>query len=490
MRQVIKTRSCESPRFETDNSSRPLTLMPLHECSHRRAIVHQSPGDSSYACGLAQQILGLKDSLECRVDESACASCGRLTTPTNATPNAVVASIVWTISERLMHRDGTSADTVGRAIQAQRYVLPAIVEEQGRGAYAGPQRRAKIGLVGFNTASGLGYIARDLACHDVIDRWMLVTHPEFPTLEIPNTSCQVDSAPLSPSLPGISKWLSTLDWVLLPEVTYFADLPWLAHQVGARVALIPMWEMTTPHAEWLRCIDLLICPTRHSFDMFSDWKLRFGFTWEVHYLPWPVAIDRFQFRLREKCERFLFINGTGGTRAYWHDGTRVAMRRKGLDLIIEAAALTPEVPWIVYSQKDRIPPHPKNVLVKPPPIDNADLYADGDVCVQPSRWEGLGLQLLECQAAGLPLVTTDAPPMNEYQPLRLLQASQKKWGYIHEAQPIHIPMIDPSSLAQTIRQLYRSDITQASIAARTFVEKHRRWDQAGPKLREIFDSTL
>ena len=464
--------------------------MPLHECSHRRVIAGQSSGDSSYACGLAQQILGIDDVVECRVDESVCASCGRLLAPSTAAPNAVVASVVWAISDRIIHQKGAADDTVAKAIQAQRYVIPAIAEEQRKEWNPSAQRRATVGLVGFNTASGLGYIARELAIHGVVDRWMVVTHPQFPTLEFPKSSCQIDMSPLSQSLPGISQWLSALDWVLLPELPYFGDLPWLAHQVGTRVALIPMWEMTTPNAEWLRCVDLLICPTRHSFDMFSDWKTRFGFKWEVHYVPWPVAIDRFQFRLRAKCERFLFINGTGGTRANWLDGTRAAVRRKGLDLIVEAAALTPEIPWIVYSQKDRFPAHPKNVQVKPPPTDNAELYADGDVCVQPSRWEGLGLQLLECQAAGLPLVTTDAPPMNEYQPMRLLWAARREWGYIHEAQPIHIPFIDPSSLAQTIRELHRSDITQASIAARTFVERHRRWDQAAPKLREIFDSTL
>lgn len=41
------------------------------------------------------------------------------------------------------------------------------------------------------------------------------------------------------------------------------------------------------------------------------------------------------------------------------------------------------------------------------------LFASMDVCLAPSRWEGLGLHLYEATALGLPIITNDAPPMNE-----------------------------------------------------------------------------
>jgi 1,2-diacylglycerol 3-alpha-glucosyltransferase len=41
------------------------------------------------------------------------------------------------------------------------------------------------------------------------------------------------------------------------------------------------------------------------------------------------------------------------------------------------------------------------------------LFAAADVCVAPSRWEGLGLHLYEAMALGLPVITNDNPPMNE-----------------------------------------------------------------------------
>ena len=41
------------------------------------------------------------------------------------------------------------------------------------------------------------------------------------------------------------------------------------------------------------------------------------------------------------------------------------------------------------------------------------LFASCDVCLGPSRWEGLGLFLYEAAAFGMPQITNDSPPMNE-----------------------------------------------------------------------------
>jgi len=42
-----------------------------------------------------------------------------------------------------------------------------------------------------------------------------------------------------------------------------------------------------------------------------------------------------------------------------------------------------------------------------------ELLGAADVCLAPSRWEGLGLHLYEATALGVPIVTNDNPPMNE-----------------------------------------------------------------------------
>ena len=53
------------------------------------------------------------------------------------------------------------------------------------------------------------------------------------------------------------------------------------------------------------------------------------------------------------------------------------------------------------------------VLADLPIDEHLRLFAAADVCVAPSRWEGLGLHLYEALALGLPVITNDNPPMNE-----------------------------------------------------------------------------
>ena len=58
-------------------------------------------------------------------------------------------------------------------------------------------------------------------------------------------------------------------------------------------------------------------------------------------------------------------------------------------------------------------PRVEVVLEDLPTAEHLRLFAAADVCVAPSRWEGLGLHLYESMALGLPVITNDAPPMNE-----------------------------------------------------------------------------
>ena len=48
-----------------------------------------------------------------------------------------------------------------------------------------------------------------------------------------------------------------------------------------------------------------------------------------------------------------------------------------------------------------------------PTDDYLRMFAAADVCLAPSRWEGLGLHLFEATALGVPVITNDNPPMNE-----------------------------------------------------------------------------
>jgi 1,2-diacylglycerol 3-alpha-glucosyltransferase len=53
------------------------------------------------------------------------------------------------------------------------------------------------------------------------------------------------------------------------------------------------------------------------------------------------------------------------------------------------------------------------VLEDLPTAEHMRLFAAADVCLAPSRWEGLGLHLYESMGLGLPVITNEAPPMSE-----------------------------------------------------------------------------
>jgi glycosyltransferase involved in cell wall biosynthesis len=336
----------------------------------------------------------------------------------------------------------------------------------------------------------LGHINRDLAEHGAIDNWLLVDDAHFASLNLAALKVGVTRVSCDVQEKVVRRWLKSVDWVIWAESSPLKFFPELARNFNKRVACIPMWEWTSPTDAWLRCVDLLICPTRHAYHMFIEWRRRFGFEWRVAYFPWPVSTPRFRFHRREKCRRFVFINGHGGARARSFDTDRQLGPRKGCDVVLAAASLTPEIPWRVYTQVDLATTITPNVEVLEGPGDHAGLYAEGDVCVQPSRWEGLGLPLLECQAAGMPLVTVDAAPMNEYRPLRCVAPSNWEWGYVRWGQPMRIPVVSPESLAKIVHQLHGSDVGAASEDAHGWIGRERSWEFAVQRWRKLFEADV
>jgi hypothetical protein len=275
-------------------------------------------------------------------------------------------------------------------------------------------------------------------------------------------------------------WLAGLDWLLFVEKPYLPDIAQAARQMGVSVACVPNWEWLTPDLDWLHCVDLMLCPAAATARLLGRWRRDLGFAWDVAHVPWPIDPGRFPFRPRDRCRRFLFVNGMGGTPAQRPDGSWTPYRRKGAEVVAAAAGLLPGVPFLVYSQDRRLPPLPANVEVRPAPADNAELYRDGDVCVQPSHWEGLGLQLLECQAAGLPVVTTDAPPMNECRPFRAVPAADTEVVFVEGDYAVESQLVRPEDLAAALAAVYDTDLRDASHQARLYIERERSW----PRVRD------
>lgn len=345
---------------------------------------------------------------------------------------------------------------------------------------------SKIGLVGCNTATGLGYQNRDLVKQGLISQWAVPEHPEaldFHLIDLPREKI-LSLSPERIEENRLREWCRGLDWLLFIESPKMPELVRIAAHAGSGIACVANWEWLQPEMDWLSFVDVMFCPTRHTEAMLNDWKERYGFGWKVVYLPWPIDAERFPFRQRRTCESFLYVNGWGGSWLSYPNGNPVAYRRKGLDTILQTAHLAPDLRFVITSQEP--PPNerlPGNLTWLAAEKDNASLYELGDVCVQPSRFEGLGLPLLECQAAGMPLVTTDAPPMNEHNPLQTVPTEGFEIVSTGPG-PIAAHIISPQVLAETLRAIVGTSIESESDAAREYILKEHSWTAAIQTLKQ------
>jgi glycosyltransferase involved in cell wall biosynthesis len=126
-------------------------------------------------------------------------------------------------------------------------------------------------------------------------------------------------------------------------------------------------------------------------------------------------------------------------------------RKKGLDLLIRAAAMVPELfVWIAGEgpEKQKLLDLAEQLNMQERVRflgwrdDRAALYAAADVCVYPSREEPFGNVVVEAWSCGVPLVTT--------------RTAGPSWLVRHGEDALLTPVEDAAALAQAIRQILRS----------------------------------
>lgn len=158
--------------------------------------------------------------------------------------------------------------------------------------------------------------------------------------------------------------------------------------------------------------DFLVCNTRRHYDVFS-WHP------QAYYIPWGTDTTIFnEKQKKESTDTSLTFFHSAGMNPY----------RKGTDHVINAfrklennkakllihtqvdlatffPSLTKEISRLVSLEKLEI----INKTISAP-----GLYYRGDVYVYPTRLEGIGLTIAEANACGLPVLTTNEQPMNEF----------------------------------------------------------------------------
>ena len=176
-------------------------------------------------------------------------------------------------------------------------------------------------------------------------------------------------------------------------------------------------------------------------------------------------------------------------------------RRKPLDEMLEAFSLTNDkrLRLVIKGQTSRkegklakaANADPRiQILIEDQPTDKHLSFVAGcDVCLSPTRWEGLGLPLYESIAFGQPAITNDNAPMNE----AVLDGVN---GFLVGATPegtarsgITSWSPDPGELAQAIERI-ADDGVRAELAAgaRELRDGERAWPRTVEGYRELLSS--
>lgn len=207
------------------------------------------------------------------------------------------------------------------------------------------------------------------------------------------------------------------------KVVYFPDrledekvLDWCKANNVKTVMIINYETIKKSEFPLYRKYSLLMCPVRCTFDLL---RAR-GFK-NIKFIRWGIDNEVYKpLKLKTGgTVKFLHNAGLGGSG--WRKNTYAAVAAFNI-----ANRTVPEARLILKSQKPigEYPDAVKYLIKKNRNVTVIDrdmtmreligLYRSCRVSLLPSKWEGIGIPFIESLALGLPVVTVDAPPMNEW----------------------------------------------------------------------------
>lgn len=238
------------------------------------------------------------------------------------------------------------------------------------------------------------------------------------------------------------------------------------------------------------CYDFLVCNTRRHYSVF-DWHP------QAFYVHWGTDITLFS--------PMTFAPVQSGFVTFFHS-CGVSPDRKGTDLVIQAfAQLHGPARLVLHAQQNLKEFYPQlkgmiedlecsgRLVCYEETVPAPGLYHLGDVYVYPSRLDGIGLTIAEAMACGLPVITSDYPPMNEFIDgsngllvniaLMYARADGYYWPQCD---------VDLDHLRECMQKYIdqRNQLTEFKQAARTYAEKHLDWSKNGMDLPAMFSRVV
>src|SRR5436190_3838708 len=219
-----------------------------------------------------------------------------------------------------------------------------------------------------------------------------------------------------------------------------------------------------------------------------------GFGLETPYVPWGIHPELLAVRRPPREDGLVHVIFPGGFVGH----------RKPIEPVVEAFMRTtsPRLRLLVKAQVERKDGAAaareaasrdgriEFMLSDQPTEEHLREFASADVCLSPSRWEGLGLPLFEATAFGLPVITNDIPPLNEV-------IEHERNGLLVQSYPngtarSGIPAYDPDldEMAAAIER--RADDPERSRLAggAREVRAERSWDRTVAGIGDLIERAL
>lgn len=161
---------------------------------------------------------------------------------------------------------------------------------------------------------------------------------------------------------------------------------------------------TEESRKWFNFFDFVICNTHRHMEAMESHPQKF-------YVTWGVDTNLYKPQVKD-TNNLVFFHSVGMS------------VRKGTDVLIDAfiqgncyknasLIIHTQIPIEKVSRYKKEDLTKYNITVIEKTVPAPGLYYMGDVYVYPTRLDGLGLTMYEALSCGLPVITSDFPPMNE-----------------------------------------------------------------------------
>jgi len=207
------------------------------------------------------------------------------------------------------------------------------------------------------------------------------------------------------------------------KVVFFPDrledtevLDWCKNNGVATVMIINYETIKKEEFDGYRKNTILMCPVKCTYDLLKKNGFR-----NLRFIRWAVDDEIFSPAISNIKLPIRFIHNAGYGGAQWRKNTLAVVeafqaacqKNKYIILLLKTQRPIREYPEKIrkiISDNGRI-----RVIEKDLSIGGLiELYRSAHVSILPSKWEGIGIPFIESLALGLPVITVDAPPMNEW----------------------------------------------------------------------------